>query len=67
MDDIMKQNPELMKQFAKAAVGSMNTQPSQSQMRTDIPQTSQNQRSEMNGPSNLDDIINEINIGQKYS
>ena len=62
MDDIMKQNPDLMKQFAKAAVGSMNSQPSQSQMRTDIPQTSQ--RSEMNGPSNLDDIINEINIGQ---
>ncbi len=28
MDDIMKQNPELMQQFAKAAVGSMNNQSS---------------------------------------
>jgi hypothetical protein len=27
MDDIMKQNPDLMKQFASAAVGSMNQQP----------------------------------------
>ena len=64
MDDIMKQNPDLMKQFAKAAVGSMNSQPpqTQTQMRTNIPPTSQ--RNEMNGPSNLDDIINEINIGK---
>ena len=26
MDDVLRQNPELMKQFAEAAVGSMNGQ-----------------------------------------
>ena len=72
MDDIMKQNPDLMKQFAKAAVGSMNQQQvNPNMMRNDMPNNYQNnqnnqnnQRNEMNGPSSLDDIINEININQ---
>ena len=43
MDDIMKQNPELMKQFAAAAVGSMNNQSREpTSMRTDIQQPSHN-------------------------
>ena len=29
MDDVLQQNPELMKQFAEAAVGSMNKGPQQ--------------------------------------
>ena len=38
MDDIMKQNPELMKQFAEAAVGSMNKgSPQQAQQRQPPP------------------------------
>ena len=72
MDDIMKQNPDLMKQFAQAAVGSINKpQNNPTQLRSDIPPpssaTKQNnyQRQEMNGPSSLDDIINQINLDQK--
>jgi len=69
MDDIMRQNPDLMKQFAQAAVGSIGKQnvPRQSEhVRTDIPppqQTqNQNRRQEMDGPANLDDIINQLNL-----
>ena len=72
MDDIMRQNPDLMKQFAQAAVGSIN-QPNHTretpQMRTDIPppqrvNTPQHQssRPEMSGPANIDDIINQMNL-----
>ena len=62
MDDIMKQNPDLMKQFAQAAVGSIGktNEPRQPEpMRQDIPQPS---RSEMSGPAGLDDIISQMNI-----
>ena len=62
MDDIMKQNPELMQQFAKAAVGSIGKtsqeQPRQPErMRTNAPQ-----RREMNTPEGLDDIMGQMNL-----
>ena len=62
MDDIMKQNPELMQQFAKAAVGSIGKtsqeQPRQPErMRTNVPQ-----RREMNTPEGLDDIMGQMNL-----
>tara|TARA_B100000029_G_scaffold225179_2_gene222998 strand:+ start:5861 stop:7006 length:1146 start_codon:yes stop_codon:yes gene_type:complete len=76
MDDIMKQNPDLMKQFAQAAVGSIGKteQPQYEapQMREPVqqvrpepgpPQQSNNSvRPEMEGPSGLDDIINQMNL-----
>ena len=62
MDDIMKQKPDLMKQFAKAAVGSIGQEsPSKQpeQVRTNIPKP---QRREMNGPAGMEDIMNEMNF-----
>ncbi len=65
MEDIMKQNPDLMKQFAQAAVGSIGKtgggggdirQPEP--IRTDVPPP----RNEMSGPAGLDDIMNQMNI-----
>ena len=65
MDDIMKQNPELMKEFAKAAVGSIG-KPNQTvpqQVRKNVPRpTKQPQRKEMNGPAGMDEIMNEMNF-----
>ena len=62
MDDIMKQNPDLMKQFAKAAVGSIGQEgPRQPQpVKTNIPQPQQ--RRDMSGPPGMDDIMNEMNF-----
>jgi hypothetical protein len=37
MDDVLQQNPELMKQFAEAAVGSMNKGPQRAQQQTPPP------------------------------
>jgi hypothetical protein len=75
MDDIMRQNPDLMKQFASAAVGSIgqNAGRQPEQMRTDIPQMSQQRpqqpqqqrpqsRPDMDGPAGLDDLINQMNL-----
>ena len=71
MDDIMKQNPDLMKQFAQAAVGSIGKQnygpPSMRQnvARQPPPPTNDIRHSmspEMDGPSGLDDIINQMNL-----
>jgi len=72
MNDIMKQNPDLMKQFAKAAVGSIGQQPQgqpqhqmPNMMRQDPPQRSSPQpsRNEMEGPDgNIDDIIKNMNL-----
>ena len=70
MDDIMKQNPDLMKQFAKAAVNSIgqegNTQPRP--MKTNVPQPQRTQpnkrpqRKEMDGPAGMDEIMNQMNF-----
>lgn len=67
MDDIMKQNPDLMKQFAKAAVGSIGqeTQRVPQNVRKNIPKPQTNQkpsRKDMNGPAGMDDIMNELNF-----
>lgn len=65
MDDIMKQNPDLMKQFAQAAVGSIgqqNAPRNPQQVRKNIPKPSNPQRKEMNGPAGMDDIMNEMNF-----
>ena len=65
MDDIMKQNPDLMKQFAQAAVGSIgqqNASRNPQQVRKNIPKPSKPQRKEMNGPAGMDDIMNEMNF-----
>jgi len=72
MDDIMKQNPDLMKQFAQAAVGSIgqNAPRQPEPMRTDMPhqmqQPQQQQRPQsrpdMSGAAGLDDIINQMNL-----
>jgi len=76
MGDIMQQNPDLMKQFAKAAVGSMSGQPSMQQQHQQQQQPSmpnfmqqpqqpsrQPSRQEMDGPvGDLDDIINNMNL-----
>ena len=63
MDDIMKQNPDLMKQFAKAAVGSIGqeTQRKPVSVRKNVPKPSQPRR-DMNGPAGMDDIMNEMNF-----
>ena len=76
MDDIMRQNPDLMKQFASAAVSSIgqNGGRQPEQMRTDIPQMPQQRvntqppqqrpqsRPDMDGPAGLDDLINQMNL-----
>ena len=71
MNDIMKQNPDLMKQFAKAAVGSIGQQPQPqhqmpNMMRQDPPHhrsSPQPSRNEMEGPDgNIDDIIKNMNL-----
>ena len=59
MNDIMKDNPELMKQFASAAMGNvMGKQPTQ-------PENNFNQSPEQNemvGPEDIDDIIQNMNL-----
>lgn len=77
MGDIMKQNPDLMKQFAQATASSMgNSQPGFSNFMGDIlggsgsggggggggSRTQQNvPRREMDGPPNINDILNNMN------
>ena len=77
MDDILKQNPDLMNQFAKAAVGSIgktdneyspppmrNTNIREEPRAPEPPQQHQpsQPREEMSGPSGLDDLINQMNL-----
>ncbi len=70
MGDIMQQNPDLMKQFAQAAVGSMaNNVREPPPMQPNIPrQQAQPQpqqpssRPDMDGPAGLDDLINQMNL-----
>ena len=62
MGDIMKQNPNLMKQFANAAMSSMNNGNNEPQDDLDnIPMPSvQSSGKQMRGPSGVDDILKEI-------
>jgi len=70
MNDIMKQNPDLMKQFAKAAVGSMAGQPSMPQqqpmpnmMRQPQQQRQAEARPDMDGPvGDIDEVIKNLNL-----
>jgi len=69
MGDIMQQNPDLMKQFAQAAVGSIGQQNSgPPPMRENVSRppprndVRQSMYPEMDGPSGLDDIINQMNL-----
>jgi hypothetical protein len=74
MDDIMKQNPDLMKQFAKAAVGSMaqpggmpQQQPMPNMMRQQsMPNMMRQQppsRPDMDGPvGDIDEVIKNLNL-----
>ena len=67
MGDIMQQNPDLMKQFAQAAVGSMaNNIREPPPMQPNIPrqqqQPQQPRRQDMDGPAGLDDLINQMNL-----
>ena len=69
MGDIMKQNPDLMKQFAGAAAQSMgNSQPGFSNFMGGLfgnggqqQQPSSQPRREMDGPPNINDILNNMN------
>ena len=66
MGDIMKQNPELMQQFAKAAMSTMTGNNNQNNMfnngpqqRQQRPQRPQEER-EMRGPPDIDTILNQL-------
>lgn len=62
MNDIMKDNPELMKQFASAAMGNvMGAPPKQSNQQTPPPP----EQNDMVGPDDLDDIIKNMNLEPK--
>jgi hypothetical protein len=72
MDDIMRQNPDLMQQFTKAAVNSMeNTSPGVGGFMKDFGQIGRKpnpvreempfQREEMRGPDNINSILSSLN------
>ena len=69
MGDIMKQNPELMKQFAQAATSSMSqSEPGFSNFMGDVlggQQQPRMPRKEMQGPPNINDMLNNMNSGSK--
>ena len=66
MGDIMKQNPELMQQFAKAAMSTMTGNNNQNNMFNNGPQQRQQQpqrpqeEREMRGPPDIDTILNQL-------
>jgi hypothetical protein len=71
MGDIMQQNPDLMKQFAQAAVGSMGNnlkepppmqQNIQRNVQTQPENTTSPRRPDMDGPAGLDELINQMNL-----
>ena len=73
MDDVLKQNPDLMKQFAQAAVGSMNGGGQAQAPMNPMNMGSMNNnpspppvpsppRSEMDGPDGIDDLITKMNL-----
>jgi len=71
MDDIMRQNPDLMNQFTKAAVSSMEkTTPGVSNFMNDFGMSHgqhepsagpSNIREEMKGPENIDQLLSQLN------
>jgi len=70
MDDIMRQNPDLMNQFTKAAVSSMEkNSPGLSNFMNDFgmshseppPSGPSNIRPDMKGPENIDQLLNQLN------
>ena len=76
MGDIMKQNPDLMRQFAQATASSMSEkQPGFGNFMGDIlgggrnnnqqPPPPQINRKEMEGPPNINDILNNMNSNKK--
>jgi len=75
--NIMKQNPDLMKQFAGAAASSMKeTEPGLGNLMGDLfnggggnnkSPKKQNARAEMKGPPNLDDILNNVKSGSQLN
>lgn len=70
--DIMKQNPDLMNQFAKAAANSMGQQSGLGNLMGDLMSErqpsggmappNQGQRREMKGPPNINDILGNVNV-----
>ena len=68
MDDIMRQNPDLMNQFTKAAVNSMeNTSPGVASFMNEFKSKPMReemrppQREEMRGPDNINTILSGLN------
>jgi hypothetical protein len=63
MDDIMRQNPDLMNQFTKAAVSSMEEKsPGLSNFMSDFGMNqSSDAREDMKGPKNIDQLLNQLN------
>jgi hypothetical protein len=68
--DIMKQNPDLMNQFAQAAAKS-STSPGFGNMMGDLMnnRTSRptNERTEMKGPPDISDILNKVNTNNNHN
>ena len=67
----MKQNPDLMNQFAKAAADSMGQQSGLGNLMGDlvsdrqtknVPSSQSNQRKEMKGPPNINDILGDVSV-----
>ena len=72
VSDIMKQNPDLMNQFAKAAASSSTSQGFGNLMgdmlnKGGSNQPNPNQRSEMKGPPNIDDILSKVNTTNNHN
>jgi len=70
MGDIMKQNPDLMKQFASAAMNSMNTGGNTNTDDLDnipMPNLGKTNSKEMKGPTGVDDILNELKSDNSLS
>lgn len=75
--DIMKQNPDLMNQFAKAAAGSMNgpgaglgnlmgdLMGERGGLGSDVRNMNSDTRGEMRGPPNIDSILNKVDSRNK--
>jgi hypothetical protein len=66
--NVLKKNPDLMRNFANATMNSMNEQQPQQQQQQqrnmgfnhNMQQPQQQQRQSMKGPTNIDDILNDI-------